>query len=388
MTYHAYQERQTSLRPSVVKSDAVTHLNNSRPPGGQHPSGESNSRFIKPVVSPALLMWMRGSRGWYAFEVSEASIVGMSEIRRWKIAALVVPIFFAGIAFAGTLQTRIGSGAAVESKNTHEYYDSKRHQITAWSLPIGGASGAAVVSKISHAFYNSFYDRRRRQFTGALLSIGITSGADSYDRKQRQITEWSLPFGGASGAAMESKTTHALYAHFHDRKRRQLTGVLLSIGSTSGAVVEFGDIPDAYDRKRRQITSMRSDSRGSTHVVEAQPALRVWPTLPPHGILLQESRRSIGHSHAANNQNPKTNSSGTVREILTSSLNELQTITQGEVNASKSESIEKQASITPSIIPKPVRKLRKPIKSVKTKPAKTSSKKASGPCSNRIWRCR
>lgn len=329
-------------------------------------------------------MWMRGSRGCYVFEVSDAPVVVMSEIRRWKIAALVVPIFFVGITFAGTLQTRIGSGAAVESKSTHEAYDSKR---PAWSLPIGGASGAAVVSKISPAFYNSFYDRRRRQFTGALLSIGITSGADSYDRKQRQITEWSLPFGGASGAAMESKTTHALYAHFHDRKRRQLTGMLLSIGSTPGAAVEFGNIPDAYDRKRRQITSLRSDSRGSTHVVEAKPALRVWPTLPPHGILLQESRRSLGHSHAANNQNPKTNSSGTVREILTSSLNELQTITQGEVNASKSESIEKQASISPSTIPKPVRKLRKPIKSVKTKPAKTSSKKASGQCSNRIWRC-
>jgi hypothetical protein len=294
-----------------------------------HLSGELSPSFITPAVSPALLMWMRGSRGWYALQTSDVPLIRRREMRRWKIAAPLVVLYFAGVAIAGTMPGRAESSSASVAIKTQEL----------------------------HA-------HRPRQFAGV-----------------------SLPIAHAPATAQENERRHASYYLLYDDKRRKASGGLLSIGRASAAVIATWDSYESHDRKRRQFTPPHFDVPRPTTVVEAQIPPRTESASPKHRLHAKAPRRSVDYSHVSSEQDHISYSPGSsVADISTSSISKLPPIELAEAITSESEA-EKHASTDFSFIPKPSRKPPKPIKSVKALTAKVAPKKAAARCRNRIWRC-
>jgi hypothetical protein len=294
-----------------------------------HFSGELSPSFITPAVSPALLMWMRGSRGWYALQTSDVPLIRRLEMRRWKIAAPLVVLYFAGVAIAGTMPSRIESGPASVTIKTQE----------------------------SH-------DYRRAQFMGAAVRAMSVA------------------------AAQENARIHASYYLLYDDKRRQASGGLLSIGSASAAVVGTGSSYESHDRKRRQFTPPLFEVPRPATVVEEQIASRTGSASPRHRLHAQAPRRTVDYPHASSERDHVSYSSGSsVSDISTSSISKLPPIEPAEVITRESEGAERHASIHSPVIPKPSRKPPKPIKSVKALTAKVTPKKVTVRCRNRIWRC-
>ena len=289
----------------------------------------SSPMFIRPAASPAVLIWMRGSRGWYALQTSDVPLIGRGEMRRWKIAAPLVGLYFAGVAIAGTLPSQTESGSAAET----------------------------IESQEPHAF------------------------------QPRDLAEVPLPIVSASGAAHENGSARAFYYRLYHQKRQGVSGGVLSIGSLSGAALVKRDSYESYDRKRRQFTSPHFDLPRPTRVVEQQIAPRTGSASPKHRLHVQAPRRSVDYPHASSEQDHISYSSGGVSDISTSSVSKLPPVEQAEVITRGSEIAEKHASIDFSVIPIPIRKPPKAIKSTKAVTAKATAKKAAARCRNRIWRC-
>jgi hypothetical protein len=272
---------------------------------------------------------MRGSRGWYALQQPGVPLIGRGEMRRWKIAAPLVGLYFAGAAIAGTLPNQTESGLAAET----------------------------IESQEPHAF------------------------------QPRDSAEVPLPIAGVSGAAHENGSARAYYYRLYYQKRREVSGGVLSIGSLSGAALVNRDSYESYDRKRRQVTAPHLDFSETMPVVEAQFAPRAASASPKHRPHAHASRQSIADPHVSSEQTPDSYSSGRFSEISTSSLGKLPPIGLEQVTTIESETAEGHADISSSAVPRPVRKPPKPVKFVKTIPAKAALKKLAGRCRNRIWRC-
>jgi hypothetical protein len=295
-----------------------------------HLSGELSPPFITPAVSPALLMWMRGSRGWYALQTSDVPLIRRREIRRWKIAAPLIMLYFAGVAIAGTMPSRADLNSA----------------------------SVAIKTRESH-------DHRRRQFAGV-----------------------SLPIVHATITARKNERMHTSYYRLYDDKRRQASGGLLSIGSEFAAVIGTGGSYESHDRKRRQFTPPYFHLPKPTTVVEAPIPPRTGSASPKHRLHAQAPRRSVDYPYVSGEQDHVTYIYGSGDpDILTSSISRLPPIEPAEVITGEAKTAEKHAGIDPSFIPKPSRKPSKPIKSVKALTAKVTPKKVAGRCRNRIWRC-
>ena len=295
-----------------------------------HLSGELSPPFITPAVSPALLMWMRGSRGWYALQTSDVPQIRRREIRRWKIAAPLIMLYFAGVAIAGTMPGRTELNLASVAIKTRESPD----------LP-------------------------RRQFAGVSLSIAH-----------------------ATATAQKNERMQASYYLLYDAKRRQASGGLLSIGSAFAAVIRTGGSYESHDRNRRKFTPPHFDEPKPTTVVEAQIPARTGSASPKHRLYAQAPRRSVDYPHVSSEQDHVSYFYGSgYSDILTSSISKLPPIEPVKVITSEAKTAEKHAGIDPAFIPKPSRKPSKPIKSVKALSAKMAPKKVAGRCRNRIWRC-
>jgi hypothetical protein len=293
-----------------------------------HLSGEPSPSFIRPMASPAVLMWMRGSRGWYALQTAHLPLIRQREIRRWKIAAPLVAFYLTGVAIAGAMPSGIESGSAT----------------------------IAIKSQKSH-------DPQPRQIAG--------------------VRGKAMPV-----AAQSNERIHASYFQLYDDKRRQASGGLLSIGSASAAVMETANFRESHDRERRQFTSPYLDLPRPTTVAEEQMAPRTGSASPKRRLRGQAPRRSVDYPHLGSEQDHISYaSSSSVPDISTSSLSKLPPVESAAVTTGESEIVEKHASIGPSVIPRPIRKPPKPIKSVKALTAKAASKKAIGRCQSRIWRC-
>ena len=351
----------------------------------------SSSRVIRPAASPALLIWMRGSRGWYALQQPGVPLIGRGEMRRWKIAAPLVGLYFAGAAIAGTLPNQTVSGSVAETIESQERHSFQPRDIAEVPLPIASASGAAHEHGNARAFYYRLYYQKRRGVSGGLLAIGSTSDAapetsksyESSDPKRRQLSGGLLSIDTTSGAASETSKSY----ESNNPQRRQLSGVLLSIGTTSGAASETSKSYESYDRKRRQFIAPHLDFSETTPVAEAQFAPRTASASPKHRPHAHASRQSIADPHVSSEQTPDSYSSGSISEISTSSLSKLPPIALEQVTTIESETAESHAGISSSAVPRPIRKPPKPIKFVKTIPAKATLKKVAGRCRNRIWRC-
>lgn len=320
----------------------------------------SSPRVIRPAASPALLIWMRGSRGWYALQQPGVPLIGRGEMRRWKIAAPLVGLYFAGAAIAGTLPNQTVSGSAAETIESQERHSFQPRDIAEEPLPIASASGAAHENGSARAFYYRLYYQKRRGVAGGVLAIGSTSDAAPETSKSYESS---------------------------DPKRRQLSGGLLSIDTTSGAASETSKSYESNDRKRRQFTAPHLDFLQSTTVAEAQFAPRTASASPKHRPHAHASRQSTADPHVSSEQTPDSYSSGSISEISTSSLGKLPPIALEQVTTIESETAESHAGISSSAVPRPVRKPPKPVKFVKTIPAKAALKKVAGRCRNRIWRC-
>jgi hypothetical protein len=293
-----------------------------------HVSGELSPSFITPAVSPALLMWMRGSRGWYALQTSDVPLIRRREMRRWKIAAPFVILYFAGVAIAGTMPSQTESDSAtvdVETQESHDY--------------------------------------RPRAFTDAPVKV-------------------------APPAPQDNERTHQSYYLLYDDKRRQASGGLLSIGSASAAVLRPGDTYESYDSKRRQFIPPPFEVPRPVIVVEEQIASRIGSASPKYRLHAHAPRRSVDYPHVSSEYDHISYSSGSsVSDIPTSSISKLPPIESAEMITSEGEGAERHASIDSSTIPKPSRKPPKPIKWVKAFSTKVTPKKVSVRCRNRIWRC-
>src|SRR5215217_1866563 len=159
-----------------------------------HVSGDLSPSFITPAVSPALLMWMRGSRGWYVLQKSNVPLIRRREIWHWKIAAPLVVLYFAGVAIAGTMPSRTESGSATVAIKTQESHDHRPPRSA--DAPVRAPSAAAQGNERTHISYYSLYEDKRRQVSGGRLSIGSAAAAvigtggsfDSHDPERRQFT--------------------------------------------------------------------------------------------------------------------------------------------------------------------------------------------------------
>ena len=294
-----------------------------------HVSGDLSPSFITPAVSPALLMWMRGSRGWYALQTSNVPLIRRREIRQWKIAAPLVVLYFAGVAIAGTMPSRTESGPATVAIKTQE----------------------------------------------------------SHDHRQRRFAD--VPVRAPSAAARGSQRVHTSYYLLYEDKRRQVSGGWLSIGSAVVAVIGTGGSSfDTHDRERRQFTPPPLEVPRPAIVVEEQIAPRTGSASPKHRLHAQASRRSVDYPHVSSEQDHISYSSGSsVSDISTSSISKLPPIEPAEVITGERGGAERHASIDSSAIPKPSRKPPKPTKSVKALSTKVTPKKVAVRCRNRIWRC-
>jgi hypothetical protein len=292
-----------------------------------HVSGELSPSFITPAVSPALLMWMRGSTGWYALQTSDVPLIRRRDLRRWKIAAPFVILYFAGVAIAGTMPSQVESGAATVALDTQESQDY-----------------------------------RPRAFTDAAVR--------------------ALP-----PAPQGNERAHKAYYLLYDDKRRQTSGGLLSIGSASAAVLS-PDTYGSYDRERREFIPPRFEVPRPAIVVEEQIAARTGSASPKYRLHAHAPRRSVDYPHVSSEHDHISYSSGSsVSDISTSSISKLPPIESAEVITSEGEGAERHASIDTSMIPKPSRKPPKPLKSVKALSTKVTPKKVTVRCRNRIWRC-
>jgi hypothetical protein len=292
-----------------------------------HVSGELSPSFITPAVSPALLMWMRGSTGWYALQTSDVPLIRRRDMRRWKIAAPFVILYFAGVAIAGTMPSQVESGAATVALDTQESQDY-----------------------------------RPRAFTDAAVR--------------------ALP-----PAPQGNERAHKAYYLLYDDKRRQTSGGLLSIGSASAAVLS-PDTYGSYDRKRREFIPPRFEVPRPAIVVEEQIAARTGSASPKCRLHAHAPRRSVDYPHVSSEYDHISYSSGSsVSDIPTSSISKLPPIESAEMITSEGEGAERHASIDSSTIPKPSRKPPKPVKLVKAFSTKVTPKKVTVRCRNRIWRC-
>src|SRR5215213_786757 len=293
-----------------------------------HVSGELSPSFITPAVSPALLMWMRGSRGWYALQTSDVPLIRRRDMRRWKIAASFVVLYFAGVAIAGTMpsQTEPGSATvAIETQESHDY---------------------------------------------------------------RPPASTDAPVRAVAPAPQDNERAHKSYYLLYDAKRRQASGGLLWIASASAAVLKSGDAYESYDSKRRQFIPPLSQVPSAAIVAEEQIPPRTGSASPKYRLHANAPRRAVDYPHVSSEQDHITYSSGSsVSDIPTSSITKLPPIEPAEVTASEGEGEERHASIDSSMIPKPSRKPSKPIKSVKALSIKVTPKKVTVRCRNRIWRC-
>src|SRR5215208_1686889 len=118
-----------------------------------HLSGELSPPFITPAVSPALLMWMRGSRGWYALQTQNVPLIRRREIRQWKIAAPLVVLYFAGVAIAETMPSRTESGSATVAIKTQESHDYRPPRFA--DAPVRAPSAVAQGNERMHISYYS-----------------------------------------------------------------------------------------------------------------------------------------------------------------------------------------------------------------------------------------
>ena len=293
-----------------------------------HLSGELSPPFITPAVSPALLMWMRGSRGWYALQTSDVPLIRRREIRRWKIAAPLIMLYFAGVAIAGTMPGQTDSNSA----------------------------SVAVKTPESH-------DHLRRQFAGLSLSIAH-----------------------ATATAQKNERMHTSYYLLYAAKRRQASGGLLSIGSAFAAVIRTGGAYESNDRNRRQFTPPHFHVPQPTTVVEAQIPPRTGSASPKHRLHAQAPRQFVDYPYVSGEHDDVSYGSGD-SDIYTASISKLPPIELVKVITSEAKTADKHAGIDPSFIPKPSRKPSKPAKSVKALTAKVTPKKVAGRCWNRIWRC-
>jgi hypothetical protein len=290
-----------------------------------HASGELSPSYITPAVTPALLMWMRGSRGWYALQTSDVPLIRQRDMRQWKIATPLVVLYFAGVAIAGTMPSRTESGSAT----------------------------VAIKAQDSH-------DHRSPRYAVA-------------------------PVGVPSAAAQDNERMHTSYYILYDDKRRQVSGGLLSIGRAAAVVTETGGSHESHDRTRRQFTPPPLEIPRAAIVVEEQTA----PSASPkHRLHARAPRRSVDYPHVSSEQDHIAYSSGSsVSDISTSSISKLPPIETAEVISREGEGAERHASIDSSAVPKPSRKPPKPIKSVKALSTKVLPKKVTVRCRNRIWRC-
>lgn len=299
---------------------------NSSRPVGPYSGSELNSLLTKGIVSPAIVLWMLGS--------CSRNDLRDGETRRppqnWKIAALALTVFCGGISIAGMLPSGNKSEAAIGINNIQETQDYKPPQMTEKAIPDFIGSKALVAD----------------------WSTSISKSPDPISLSA-QIAPVARPASWP---------------------QRQL-------------VLEY----------RRSIVYLHSTSLS----IQAAPV--TGPTLSPQRQLVLEHRRSIAYSHSQRQLAKESGrsiaysqvidsykhyldrySSGTFVDIATESIDELQPITQQEVNRSSRDGTAKKIASTS------LSKIPGPKKLAKTAPVKLSTKKVDGRCwkQNIRWWCK
>jgi hypothetical protein len=367
------------------------HLNSSRRVG-PYSSSELNSLLAKGVVSPPIVLWMLGTCSRSALRDDETR----KRPQNWKIAALVVTIFCGGIAIAGTLSTGRESGAAITIRSTQEIQDRKQPQITekvksninrskflvqdrSNSSQISASSSPIVLSAQAAPVARATLSPQRQLVQEFRRSIGYSHVIVRYKHYLQAAPVARATLSLQRQLVQESERS-AGSSHVIGRYRHYLQ-------AAPAARAILPPQPQPVQESHRSAPAARAILPPQPQPVQeshrSAPVARA--ILPPQPQLAQESQRSIGSSHAIESDGHYLDgySSGTLADIATARIDELQTTTRQDVDSSEAVTAKGKARTSSSKIPKPIPK---PRISVRTTPGKLSTKLSPGKAKGRCWK--
>ena len=293
-------------------------------PVSPYSRGELNSLLAKGAISPGMMLWMLGSSSKSALRNDEPRELQPN----WKIAALVVTIFFGGISVAGTLPIENKSDAAITANDMQEAQDHTPLRIT-----------ARVMS-----------DLKRSKNLAASRSTPVSAGFDPASRSDRTVPVaqpvlsmqrrptpalprpigYSRPIslavqaGPATPPTLPAQRQPALEFHRSMAYSRPMS---LSVPA---APVARPTLP----AQRQPALEFHRSMAYSRPMSLSVPAPVARPTLPAQRQPALEFRRSIAHSQLMDSYRHYLDrySSGTFVDLATASIDEPKTTVREEAN--------------------------------------------------------
>lgn len=367
------------------------------------------SLLMKPGVSPAILLWMQGASGPPALDRESDPRYEIFDMRRWKIAAVIVTLFWGGIAIAGVVSREDEFGSAIESLNIHESGDFNRRQISPWIIANYAGSTAVHERSNSKSVYASVKPAlipnqdgpvtqlgsplsplpAQEEYHGSLsyshtsslsLSLEISTVTRAGPLSRPPLPRLSTNSSHSDSMSLSLSLPPASRTGPTSRPRLPLLSTNSPHHDSMSLSVLIPPATHVGPSSRPRLPRLSTDLSHSNSM-SRQPSLWVHVDVSPRPVVVK-ARPSSAYSNATDNYQRYLNrySSEQVASAPTVTPKDVHKIASKESAIGESSSAPQKESASSA-------KRSKPKKSVKIRSRKMTLKKASQHCWNRIWRC-